>query len=141
MIKYFKLDSLEFFCYTIIKLRKREITMELKECITCGSHSFTDNKCDYCGNVYKDTDDKETKLVYGNTWCDDGTESYAEKFNGLGIIETNFQEAPEGKRLLKVMIWTLISIIWFAVCVFIPPLFIITIFGLIILPVIKKLKK
>lgn len=130
-------DSLEFFCYTIIKLRKREITMELKECVTCGSHNFTDNKCDYCGNEYETTDDKEAKLVYGNTYCNDGTEYYSEK----EVTEINFQDTPEGIKMLKVMIFILVSIIWFAVCVFIPPLFIITICGLIILPFIKKLKK
>lgn len=118
-----------------------ENKMELKECITCGSHSFTDNKCDYCGNKYEITDDNESKLIYSNTWCDNGMESYAEKINGLGVKEIDFQETPEGKPLLKIMVLTLVSIIWFAVCVFIPPLFIITICGLIILPVIKKLKK
>lgn len=125
-IKNFLLYSLEFFCYTIIKLRKREITMELKECITCGSHAFTDNKCDYCGNQYKATDNDKVKLI-----CDDEVEDYIQ----------DFQETPEGKKLLKFMIIILVSIIWFAVCVFIPPLFLITICGLIILPVIKKLKK
>lgn len=111
--------------------------MELKECITCGGHSFTDNKCDYCRNQYKATDDDQDKLIYGNTYCDDGTEYYSEK----EVTEIDFQDTPEGKKLLKVMIFILVSIIWFAVCVFIPPLFLITIFGLIILPVIKKLKK
>lgn len=100
--------------------------MELKECITCGSHSFTDNKCDYCGNQYGATDDNQVKEI-----CDDETEYYIQ----------DFQETLEGKILLKIMIWILVSIIWFAVCVFIPPLFIITICGLIILLVIKKLKK
>ena len=100
--------------------------MELKECITCGSHNFTDNKCDYCGNKYEATDDSQNKLI-----CDDETKEYVQ----------GFQETPEGKILLKVMIFILVSIIWFAVCVFIPPLFLITICGLIILPVIKKIKK
>lgn len=100
--------------------------MELKECITCGGHSFTDNKCDYCGNKYEATDDDQTKEIF-----DDEVEEYVQCF----------QETPEGKKLLKVMIFILVSIIWFAVCVFVPPLFIITICGLIILPVIKKLKK
>lgn len=100
--------------------------MELKECITCGSHAFTDNKCDYCRNKYEATKDNKTKEI-----CDDEVEDYIQ----------DFQETPEGKTLLKVMIFILVSIIWFAVCVFIPPLFLITICGLIILPVIKKLKK
>lgn len=108
--------------------------MELKECITCGSHNFTDNKCDYCGNQYKDTNDDEDKLIYGNTHCNDGTEYYSEK----EVTGIDFQETQEGKKILKVMIFILVSIIWFAVCVFIPPLFIITICCLIILPVIKN---
>ena len=91
--------------------------MELKECITCGSHSFTENKCDYCGNRYETTDDKEVKEI-----CDEEVKDYIQ----------DFQETPEGKKILKIMVWTLISIIWFAVCVFIPPLFLITICGLII---------
>lgn len=81
--------------------------MKLIKCETCGASSFTDNKCDYCGNEYETTNDKE-------------------------VTKIDFQETPEGKTLLKIMIWTLISIIWFAICIFIPPLFIITICGLII---------
>lgn len=104
--------------------------MELKECETCGSHSFTNNKCDYCGNRY--SDDNESKSIYGNTWCDNGMESYAEKINGLGVKEIDFQETKEGKKLLKFMIFILLSIIWFAICVFIPPLFLITIILLFI---------
>lgn len=100
--------------------------MKLIKCETCGASSFTDNKCDYCGNRYEATDDDQVKEI-----CDDEVEDYIK----------DFQETPEGKKLLKVMIWILVSIIWFAVCVFVPPLFLITICGLIILPVIKKLKK
>lgn len=38
--------------------------MELIECKTCGSHSFTNNKCDYCGNVYQIEDgEKETMVI------------------------------------------------------------------------------
>ena len=36
--------------------------MELKECITCGSHSITNGKCDYCGNQYEVNEDK---IFYG----------------------------------------------------------------------------
>lgn len=114
--------------------------MELKECVTCGSHSFTDNKCDYCGNKYEiePTWDEILEMQEnGNTWCDDGTESYAEK----EVTEIDFQETPEGKKLLKVMIFILVSIIWFAICVFIPPLFLITICGLIIWVCRKVYKK
>ena len=100
--------------------------MELIKCETCGASSFTDNKCDYCRNQYEATDDDQTKEI-----CDDETEDYIQ----------DFQETPEGKILLKIMVWILVSIIWFAICIFVPPLFLITICGLIILPVIKKLKK
>lgn len=38
--------------------------MELIECKTCGSHSFTNNRCDYCGNVYQIEDgEKETMVI------------------------------------------------------------------------------
>lgn len=56
--------------------------MELKECITCGSHSFTGNKCDYCGNEYEVTelyaDDNHDMTLYSKTYCDDGVEAYAQ---------------------------------------------------------------
>ena len=101
--------------------------MELKECETCGASSFTDNKCDYCRNQYEVTNDSQVKEI-----CDDKTESYAENFNGLEVIEIGFQETTFGKILLKIMIIILVSIIWFAVTVFIPPLFIITIILLVV---------
>ena len=73
--------------------------MELKQCVTCGASSFTNGKCDYCGNHYE--------------------------------TETIFEEQKE-QEILKIMIYTLVSIIWFAVTVFIPPLFIITIILLVV---------
>ena len=88
--------------------------MELVECQTCGSHSITNGKCDYCRNQYEVNEDK---IFYGNSTEDD---------------DITFQEAPVGKLILKIMIYTLVSIIWFAVAVFIPPLFIITIILLVI---------
>ena len=88
--------------------------MELKECITCGSHSITNGKCDYCRNQYEVNEDK---IFYGNSTEDD---------------DITFQEAPVGKLILKIMIYTLVSIVWFAVTVFIPPLFIITIILLVV---------
>ena len=93
--------------------------MELKECITCGSHSITNGKCDYCRNRYEVSEDK---IFYGNSTEDDS--SLEEKIT--------FQDTPAGKTLLKIMIYTLVSIIWFAVTVFIPPLFIITIILLVV---------
>ena len=83
--------------------------MELVECQTCGSHSITNGKCDYCRNQYEVNEDK---IFYGNSTEDD---------------DITFQETPAGKLILKIMIYTLVSIIWFAVTVFVPPLFIITI--------------
>ena len=88
--------------------------MELVECQTCGSHSITNGKCDYCRNQYEVNEDK---IFYGNSTEDD---------------DITFQEAPVGKLILKIMIYTLVSIIWFAVTVFVPPLFIITIILLVV---------
>ena len=93
--------------------------MELKECITCGSHSITNGKCDYCGNQYEVNEDK---IFYGNSTEDDS----------LLDDDITFQETPDGKLILKIMIYTLVSIVWFAVTVFIPPLFIITIILLVV---------
>ena len=88
--------------------------MELVECQTCGSHSITNGKCDYCRNQYEVNEDK---IFYGNSTEDD---------------DITFQETPAGKLMLKIMIYTLVSIIWFAVTVFVPPLFIITIILLVV---------
>ncbi len=87
--------------------------MELVECQTCGASSFTNGKCDYCRNQYEVNEDK---IFYGNSTDDDIT----------------FQETHAGRLILKIMIYTLVSIIWFAVTVFIPPLFIITIILLVV---------
>ena len=93
--------------------------MELKECITCGSHSITNGRCDYCGNEYEVNEDK---IFYGNSTEDDSS------------LDENitFQETKTGKLILKIMIYTLVSIVWFAVTVFVPPLFIITIILLVV---------
>ena len=45
--------------------------MELKECITCGSHSIPNGKCDYCGNQYEVV--SENELIYGNSTEDDSS--------------------------------------------------------------------
>lgn len=101
--------------------------MELKECITCGSHSFTGNKCDYCGNVY------EIEPTWDEILEKQEQELDFPEMDETGIFdEVEFKDTPAGKKTLKVMIWILISIIWFAVTVFIPPLFLLTICGLII---------
>ena len=93
--------------------------MELVECQTCGAHSMTNGKCDYCRNQYEVNEDK---IFYGNSTEDDSSLDE----------ETTFQETKTGKLILKIMIYTLVSIIWFAVTVFIPPLFIITIILLVV---------
>ena len=93
--------------------------MELKECQTCGSHSITDGKCDYCRNQYEVNEDK---LIYGNSKEDDSSLDE----------DITFQETKTGKLILKIMIYTLVSIVWFAITVFIPPLFIITIILLVV---------
>ena len=93
--------------------------MELVECQTCGASSFTNGKCDYCRNQYEVNEDK---MFYGNSTEDDS----------LLDEDITFQETPAGKLILKIMIYTLVSIVWFAVTVFIPPLFIITIILLVV---------
>ena len=93
--------------------------MELKECITCGSHSITNGKCDYCRNQYEVNEDK---IFYGNST----------EYDSSLDDDITFQDTPAGKTLLKIMIYTLVSIIWFAVTVLIPPLFIITIILLVV---------
>ena len=93
--------------------------MELKQCVTCGASNFTNGKCDYCRNQYEVDEDK---IFYGNSIEDDSSLD----------DDITFQETPAGKLILKIMIYTLVSIIWLAVTVFIPPLFIITIILLVV---------
>lgn len=89
--------------------------MELKQCVTCGASSFTNSKCDYCGNHY------ETETIFEE-----------QKEQETTYTELRFQDTSYGKLILKIMIYTLVSIVWFAVTVFIPPLFIITIILLVV---------
>ena len=89
--------------------------MELIQCVTCGASSIINGKCDYCGNHY------ETETIFEER-----------KEQETTYTELRFQDTPAGKTLLKIMIYTLVSIIWFAVTVFIPPLFIITIILLVV---------
>ena len=98
--------------------------MELKECQTCGSHRFTNGKCDYCGNQYEVDEDK---IFYGNSKEDDSSSIASELDEDI-----TFQETKTGKLILKIMIYILVSIVWLAVTVFIPPLFIITIILLVV---------
>ena len=93
--------------------------MELIQCQTCGASNFTNGKCDYCRNQYEVD---ESKIFYGNSTEDDS----------LLDEDITFQETHAGKLILKIMIYTLVSIVWFAVTVFIPPLFIITIILLVV---------
>ncbi len=93
--------------------------MELIECVTCGASSLTNGKCDYCGNQYEVNEDK---IFYGNLKEDDSSSD--------GDI--TFKDTSYGKLILKIMIYTLVSVIWLAVTVFIPPLFIITIILLVV---------
>ena len=93
--------------------------MELVECQTCGSHSITKGKCDYCKNQYEVNEDK---IFYGNST----------EYDSSLDEDITFQETKTGKLILKIMIYTLVSIVWLAVTVFIPPLFIITIILLVV---------
>ena len=88
--------------------------MNLIQCQTCGASDFTNGKCDYCRNQYEVNEDK---VFYGNSSLDE---------------DITFQETKTGKLMLKIMIYTLVSIVWFAITVFIPPLFIITIILLVV---------
>ena len=130
-----------------------ETTMELKQCVTCGASSFTNGKCDYCGNQYEMSheyqkhqdlydDDKHVRRVYST----DGISNYTEReifwsSNNLTLPEPDFQETLADKLILKIMIYILVSIIWFAITVFIPPLFIITIILLVIYCVYRLTKR
>ena len=89
--------------------------MELKQCVTCGASSFTNGKCDYCRNQY------ETETIFEE-----------QKEQETTYTELRFQDTSYGKLILKIMIYTLVSIVWFAITVFIPPLFIITIILLVV---------
>ena len=102
--------------------------MELKECQTCGPSSFTNGKCDYCRNQYEVNEDK---LFYCNSIEDDSSLD----------DDITFEETKTGKLILKIMIYTLVSIIWFAVTVFIPPLFIITIILLVVYGAYRLINK
>ena len=93
--------------------------MELKQCVTCGASSFTNGKCDYCRNQYEVNEDK---IFYGNSTEDDLSSDE----------DITFKDTKTGKQILKILIYTVVSIIWFAVTVFIPPLFIITIILLVV---------
>lgn len=89
--------------------------MNLIQCQTCGASDFTNGKCDYCGNHY------ETETIFEE-----------QKEQETTYTELRFQETKTGKLILKIMIYTLVSIVWFAVTVFTPPLFIITIILLVV---------
>ena len=94
--------------------------MELVECQTCGASSFTNGKCDYCRNQYEVSEDK---IFYGNSTEDDSS---------LDENITFEHGNKRGDKVLTVMLYLLFFIVWFAVTVFIPPLFIITIILLVV---------
>ena len=93
--------------------------MKLKQCVTCGASSITNGKCDYCGNQYEVNEDK---IFYDNPKEDDSSSDE----------DITFEDTKTGKLILKIMIYTLVSIVWFAITVFIPPLFMITIILLVV---------
>lgn len=98
--------------------------MNLIQCQTCGASDFTNGKCDYCGNQYEVDEDK---VFYGNPKEDDSSLTFTELDDDI-----TFEDTKTGKLILKIMIYILVSIVWFAVTVFIPPLFIITIILLVV---------
>lgn len=98
--------------------------MNLIQCQTCGASDFTNGKCDYCRNQYEVDEDK---VFYGNPKEDDSSLTFTELDDDI-----TFEDTKTGKLILKIMIYILVSIVWFAVTVFIPPLFIITIILLVV---------
>ena len=102
--------------------------MNLIQCQTCGASDFTNGKCDYCGNQYEVDEDK---VFYGNSTEDDSSSDE----------DVTFQDTSYGKLILNIMIYTLVSIVWFAVTVFIPPLFIITIILLVVYCIHRLINK
>ncbi|QGT52944.1 hypothetical protein CHPC361_000599 [Lactococcus phage CHPC361] len=102
--------------------------MILMQCVTCGSSNFTNGKCDYCRNQYEVD---EEKIFYDNLKEDDSSLDE----------DITFEDTKIGKLILKIMIYTLVSIIWFAVTVFIPPLFIITIILLVVYGIYRLIIK
>lgn len=102
--------------------------MNLIQCVTCGASNFTNGKCDYCRNQYEVNEDK---IFYGNST----------EYDSSSDEDITFQDTSYGKLILKIMIYTLVSIIWFAVTVFIPPLFIITIILLVVYSTYRLINK
>ena len=102
--------------------------MNLMQCVTCGASSFTNGKCDYCGNKYEVNEDK---IFYGNSTEDDSSSDE----------DITFKDTSYGKLILKIMIYILASIVWFAVTVFIPPMFIITIILLVVYGAYRLIKR
>ena len=102
--------------------------MELIQCVTCGASNFTNGKCDYCGNQYEVNEDK---IFYGNPT----------EYDSSSDEDITFQDTSYGKLILKIMIYTLVSIVWFSVTVFIPPLFIITIILLVVYGTYRLINK
>ena len=102
--------------------------MNLIQCVTCGASNFTNGKCDYCRNQYEVN---ENKIFYGNST----------EYDSSSDEDITFQDTSYGKLILKIMIYTLVSIIWFAVTVFIPPLFIITIILLVVYSTYRLINK
>lgn len=134
---------------------KGEMKMELVECKTCGAHDFTNGKCNYCGNQHevKQGFMKELKIAPWSDYMKSLTdEEAADIYNNLkdGLTPNQIRTATckeditkqkeitfehgntRGDKVLTVMLYLLFSIVWFAVTVFIPPLFIITIVLLVI---------
>lgn len=105
---------------------KENKIMKLKECITCGSHDFNGNKCAYCGNVYEVEEDTD--------YLEEFEDYEPLKFPEMDEVSDAdlFVQSETGQKISKVLIYILVSVIWFTITVFIPPLFILTICGLII---------
>ena len=100
--------------------------MNLKECVTCGSHEFDGNKCAYCGNVY------EIEPTWEEILEEQEQELDFPEMDEVGGLDLDFSEEHVNNKGIKFMLGLLVAIIWFAITVFLPPLFLLTICGLII---------
>ena len=111
--------------------------MKLKECTTCGSHEFDGNKCAYCGNVYE----TEVIRIYKSSNEIPERPTQLPDTNKLGGLDLDFSEEHVNNKGIKFMLGLLVAIIWFAITVFLPPLFLVTICCLIIWVCRKVCKK
>lgn len=92
--------------------------MELIECKTCGAHSFTNDKCDFCGNVYKiEEEEKETMIIIDDyhDYLTTDEEPELEEFKENKFIHENYKLKPLGYLV------AVLSVVWFVALLFATP--------------------